>query len=104
MTTAPRKVSLANAPFRPRPADKDLPKTPAQWISEGSETAAPSAAKKEKTRRISLDIPESMHYELRLYCAQHRTDAAAMIRRFLTRTLARNKAGEEIGEQPPGDR
>lgn len=94
MTAAPRKISLADAPFRPRPADKDLPKTPAQWISEGAETAGLAAVKKEKTRRISLDIPESMHYELRLYCAQHRTDAATMIRRFLARTLTRNKAGE----------
>jgi hypothetical protein len=99
MTIAPKKISLADAPFRPRPVDRDLPKTPAQWISEGSETAVQPAAKKEKTRRISLDIPESMHYELRLYCAQHRTDAAAMIRRFLTRTLARNKAGGEGGEE-----
>ena len=86
MAASTKKPSLSDAAFLQRTEERELPRSPSQWVSDG---ASDKPKGKEKTRRISLDISESMHHDLRVYCAQNRTDVATMVRRFLSRTLYR---------------
>ena len=63
------------------------------WVEQGAETAAPQSAAaaapapKQATKRLSIDLPASVHRELMLYCLCHDTKAAVVVRSLLEKLL-----------------
>ena len=62
------------------------------WVEQGAETAAPQSAApapapKQATKRLSIDLPASVHRELMLYCVCHDTKAAVVVRSLLEKLL-----------------
>ena len=45
----------------------------------------------EPTRRLSVEIPDSLHHQLRLLALQERTTLAAIVRELLEREIAARK-------------
>ena len=65
-----------------------------EWISQGKENSVESptstpvsslspAPKTEKMKRLSLDLPTSMHKTLMTYCVQHDMKAADLLRKLI---------------------
>lgn len=65
------------------------------WVEQGAETAAPQSAAaaapapapKQATKRLSIDLPASVHREFMLYCVCHDTKAAVVVRSLLETLL-----------------
>lgn len=61
------------------------------WVEQGAETKAPAAkpvaVEKEPMKRLSIDLPASVHRELMVYCAANGTKAAQLIRKLLENIL-----------------
>jgi ribosomal protein S16 len=61
------------------------------WVEQGAEMAAPAAKStteaKESMKRLSIDIPASLHRELMMYCVQNGTKAAQVVRGLLEEIL-----------------
>lgn len=64
------------------------------WVAQGAENASPSATpasvEKEPLKRLSIDLPASVHKELMMYCAANGTKAAHVVRALLEETLHKN--------------
>lgn len=61
------------------------------WVEQGAESVT-SAAKtttieKEPMKRLSIDLPASVHKELMMYCATNETKAAQVVRGLLEMLL-----------------
>lgn len=61
------------------------------WVEQGAEMAAPvaksTAEAKESMKRLSIDLPASVHKELMVYCAANGTKAASLVREALLNIL-----------------
>lgn len=61
------------------------------WVEQGAETKAPAAkpaaVEKEPMKRLSIDLPASVHRELMMYCAANGTKAAQVVRSLLEEIL-----------------
>ncbi len=61
------------------------------WVEQGAETKAPvakpAAVEKEPMKRLSIDLPASVHRELMMYCAANGTKAAQVVRGLLEEIL-----------------
>lgn len=61
------------------------------WVEQGAESPAPVAqptpASKESLKRLSIDLPASLHKELMVYCATNGTKAAQVVRGLLEEIL-----------------
>lgn len=57
------------------------------WVGQGAEAKAPvakpAAVEKEPMKRLSIDLPASVHRELMMYCAANGTKAAQVVRNLL---------------------
>lgn len=57
------------------------------WVAQGAEVAVPqpqiAPADKEPMKRLSIDLPASLHKELMMYCAANGTKAATIVREAL---------------------
>lgn len=57
------------------------------WVAQGAEVATPHPqivpAEKEPMKRLSIDLPASLHKELMMYCAANGTKAATIVREAL---------------------
>lgn len=61
------------------------------WVEQGAETkppaAKPATVEKEPIKRLSIDLPASVHKELMVYCATNGTKAAQVVRSLLEELL-----------------
>lgn len=61
------------------------------WVEQGAETKAPVAksvtVEKEPMKRLSIDLPASVHRDLMMYCAANGTKAAQVVRGLLEKIL-----------------
>lgn len=61
------------------------------WVEQGAEMAAPvtksTAEAKESMKRLSIDLPASVHKELMVYCATNGTKAAQVVRGLIEELL-----------------
>lgn len=61
------------------------------WVEQGAETKAPvaksAAVEKEPMKRLSIDLPASVHRELMVYCAANGTKAAQVVRTLIEQTI-----------------
>lgn len=61
------------------------------WVAQGAENAARqhqvAPAEKEPMKRLSIDLPASLHKELMMYCAANGTKAASLVREALLNIL-----------------
>lgn len=74
------------------------------WVEQGAEAAPvaapapapavapkPRAAKKEAMKRLSIDLPASVHKKLMIYCATNDVKAANIVRGLLEELLTKKK-------------
>lgn len=74
------------------------------WVEQGAEAAPvaapalapavapkPRAAKKEAMKRLSIDLPASVHKKLMIYCATNDVKAATIVRGLLEELLTKKK-------------
>ena len=75
-----KKVSI-----RARPSARQAPAPAAadEWVGTGGETAATPATLGERTKRLTIDLPESLHRRVKVGCAMEGTTVAAEVRGFL---------------------
>ena len=71
-----KKVSIGT-----RPSTRQAPASPDEWVGTRAETAATQAS--EPTKRITIDVPESLHRRVKVGCAMDGTSVAAEVRAFL---------------------
>ena len=61
------------------------------WVKQGAETSAPAIKAapevKEPIKRLSIDLPASVHKDLMMYCAANGTKAAQVVRGLLEQLL-----------------
>ena len=61
------------------------------WVEQGAEMAGPvaksTAEAKESMKRLSIDLPASVHKELMVYCATNGTKAAQVVRGLIEELL-----------------
>lgn len=60
------------------------------WVEQGAEIkAAPTSStdNKEPIKRLSIDLPASVHRDLMIYCASNGTKAAQVVRSLLEELL-----------------
>lgn len=61
------------------------------WVKQGAETSAPAIKAapeaKEPIKRLSIDLPASVHKDLMMYCAANGTKAAQVVRGLLEKLL-----------------
>ena len=61
------------------------------WVEQGAGTKAPAAKpaaiEKQPMKRLSIDLPASVHRELMVYCATNGTKAAQVVRDLLEKIL-----------------
>lgn len=61
------------------------------WVAQGAEVAVPqpriAPTDKEPMKRLSIDLPASLHKELMMYCAAKGTKAASLVREALLNIL-----------------
>lgn len=61
------------------------------WVAQGAEVATPhpqiAPADKEPMKRLSIDLPASLHKELMMYCAANGTKAAQLVRTLIEQTI-----------------
>lgn len=61
------------------------------WVEQGAEMTAPAAKStteaKESMKRLSIDLPASVHKELMVYCATNGTKAAQVVRGLIEELL-----------------
>lgn len=61
------------------------------WVAQGAEVATPqpqiASADKESMKRLSIDLPASLHKELMMYCAANGTKAAQLVRTLIEQTI-----------------
>lgn len=57
------------------------------WVEQGAESSATPVAvpvePKEPIKRLSIDLPASVHRDLMMYCASNGTKAAQVVRSLL---------------------
>ena len=70
-------MSAKKVAFSTQPVAKPAP-TPDQWVE--SRTASPE---EEKIKRLTLDLPESLHRRIKMECAKRGKKMADEIRRLL---------------------
>ena len=73
-----KKVSIGA-----RPSTRQAPASADEWVGTRGKTAATSAPPSEPTKRITIDIPQSLHRRVRIGCATEGTSVAAEVRAFL---------------------
>lgn len=68
---------------------RSAPRTADEWIAQGAEAAAAPASTKEKPamKRLSLDLPATMHKELMAYCVEHDLKASELLRRLIEKEI-----------------
>ena len=71
-----KKVSIGT-----RPSSRQAPASADEWVGTRAETAAAPAS--EPTKRITVDIPESLHRRVKIGCATEGTSVAGEVRAFL---------------------
>ena len=76
MSTEKKKVTIKARPTRQSAASA----TPGgdTWVSQGAETP-----NKEPIKRLTIDIPASLHAELKAHCAHEDTTIARLVRGLL---------------------
>lgn len=61
------------------------------WVAQGAEVATPQpqieSADKEPIKRLSIDLPVSLHKELMMYCVANGTKAAQLVRTLIEQTI-----------------
>lgn len=57
------------------------------WVEQGAPAAKSTTEGKESMKRLSIDIPASLHRELMMYCVQNETKAAQVVRGLLEEIL-----------------
>ena len=72
-----KKVSIGARPTRQAPASAD------EWVGTRGETAVTPAAPGEPTKRLTIDLPESLHRRVKVGCAMEGTSVASEVRAFL---------------------
>ena len=66
----------------------DIPSSkPSRTVKPARKKTAKSEDKPEPMRRLSLDLPESMHRDLMVYCITHKTKAADLLRKLITKQI-----------------
>ena len=71
-----KKVSIGT-----RPSTRQAPASADEWVGTRAETAAAQAS--EPTKRITIDVPGSLHRRVRIGCATEGTRVAGEVRAFL---------------------
>ena len=77
-----KKVSIGTRPSTrqtPAPASAD------EWVGSRGVTAGMPATPSEPTKRLTIDLPESLHRRVKVGCAMEGTSVAAEVRAFLER-------------------
>lgn len=61
------------------------------WVAQGAENVPgavkPDLVEKEPMKRLSIDLPASLHKELMMYCATNGTKAAQVVRTLIEQTI-----------------
>lgn len=79
--------SFIQAPRPPRPSAEAIARF--EQGGAGQDTRAqPEAAATEPTRRLSLDLPRSLHRRFKAACARHETKMIAEVLTFIERRTA----------------
>ena len=75
-----KKVSIGA-----RPSARQAPARPSadEWVGTRGETAATPTTPTEPTKRLTIDLPESLHRRVKVGCAMEGTTVAAEVRGFL---------------------
>lgn len=63
------------------------PATPDDWVGRAQEDA-PKPAKKEPTKRLTVDVPEKLHRDLKLACVQRGKMMSDYVRDLLKEAIA----------------
>lgn len=71
----------------PKVETEEAPAKAARPIKPARKNAAKAEDKPERMRRLSLDLPESMHRDLMMYCLTHDTKAADLLRKLITKQI-----------------
>lgn len=84
MTTVQKKVGLGARPVR---------KDPDTWVQDGaekpvaiakpSEQPEPEPVTTEKMKRLTIDLPESIHQEFKIYCTRKNLRMADVVREMV---------------------
>jgi hypothetical protein len=79
--TTSKKTALGARPSRAAQPNPD------DWVKQGAETAAiaqaevaPVVLPVEKMKRLTIDIPESLHQDFKVYCARQGVKMADIVR------------------------
>ena len=71
-----------------RPSRLNAP-SPDDWVKQGAEAPPPAIAPQiiEKNKRLTIDIPESLHQSFKVYCAQHGVKMADVVREAIEQRI-----------------
>lgn len=100
---------------RPKLTKEDLPTTPDQWIEEGQtaetplekpvdahpEKPADDGPKKEKEKRLTLNLPVKMHTAFKGLCVFEGITIQDKLQRLIERELAQGQRASEDKRGPP---
>ena len=74
MSSSTKKVTIGSRPSKSKAAAAE------QWIKT-RETA--KAGEDEEMKRMTFDMPESLHKRLKLYCVEHGTKMSIVFRKLI---------------------
>ncbi len=71
-----KQIPMSARPAKTRDADT--------WVETSSDMAPP---KKVKPKRLTLDMPPSLHSRLKLHCVKNQTEIASFLRELIAGAL-----------------
>jgi hypothetical protein len=88
-------VSGKKISFGPKPTGKPLPPAADSWVESRTEEAEPvrpsqEKQKPEKMKRLTIDIPLSLHRAIKSQCAIRGTTIADEVREFLLKQYGKS--------------
>ncbi len=90
-----KKVSISS-----KPTAKAAPTSPDEWVASDSTSPPPPTKSAEKTKRLTIDIPLSLHQRVKSQCALKGDKMADVVRELLEKQFGQEPPGKAMGSNP----
>ncbi len=90
-----KKVSIGS-----KPTAKPAPSSPDEWVSTDSTSPPQPTKPAEKTKRLTIDIPLSLHQRVKSQCALKGENMADVVRELLEKQFGQESPRKAMGSNP----
>jgi hypothetical protein len=90
-----KKISISS-----KPRAKAAPTSPDEWVSSDSASPPQPTKPAEKTKRLTIDIPLSLHQRVKSQCALKGEKMADVVRELLEEHFGQEHLGKATNSDP----